>query len=194
VLHFCKYFANPISILNLAVSSESQWFQYHLISCPYGNTVNFSCTSQIHFCAINTSFFPFKPVGTQMPKNPQNSPFLFWHVNPHLIYECLGRPHSPRRMTDSSIASRTSAQLHNKGPIGYNGTPQIHPQNCPFPFVDHYPHLIHPSLDRLHSPSQMASGSNHPFCHSSLFGQTQTDRWARRQICNMSAYAQRVTR
>jgi len=31
------------------------------------------------------------------------------------------------------------AQLRN---IGYNGTPHIHPQNCPFPFDDHHPHLI----------------------------------------------------
>ena len=33
----------------------------------------------------------------------------------------------------SSIAVRTSAQLRNKVPIGYNGTLQIHPTNCPFP-------------------------------------------------------------
>ena len=33
----------------------------------------------------------------QMLKNPQNSPFLLGHVNPHLIHECLGRPHSPRQ-------------------------------------------------------------------------------------------------
>ena len=29
------------------------------------------------------------------------------------------------------------AQLCNKVPIGYNGTPKIHPQNCPFPFDDY---------------------------------------------------------
>ena len=53
------------------------------------------------------------------------------------------------------------AQLCNKVPIGYNGTPQIHTKNCPFPStIMHHPHLIHPSIDRLHSPSQTASGSN----------------------------------
>jgi len=64
----------------------------------------------------------------------------------------------------------------------YNGTPQIHPQNCPFPFDDHHPHLIHPSFDRPHSPSQTASGSNQPFCHSRAytFPDRQTDRWNRR--------------
>jgi len=35
-------------------------------------------------------------------------------------------------------------------------------------------HLIHPFLDRPHSPSQMASGSNQPLCHSTLSGQRQT--------------------
>jgi len=40
------------------------------------------------------------------------------------------------------------AQLRIKVPIGYNGMPQ----NCPFPFDDNHPHLIHPSFDRTHSP------------------------------------------
>jgi len=34
------------------------------------------------------------------------------------------------------------------------------------------PHLIHSSLDRRHSPSQTASGSNQPFWHNTLSGQT----------------------
>jgi len=71
-----------------------------------------------------------------------------------------------------------------KGPTGYNGMPQIHLQNCPFPFDNHHPHLIHQSLDRLLSPSQMASRSNQPFCHSSLL---RTDRWATRMFCTISA-------
>jgi len=32
-----------------------------------------------------------------------------------------------------------------------DGTPQIHPQNCPFLFDDYYPRLIHLSLDRPYS-------------------------------------------
>ena len=43
--------------------------------------------------------------------------------------------HGPIPLTtpnNSSIGSHISTQLHNKGPIGYNGTPEIHPQNCPF--------------------------------------------------------------
>jgi len=56
--------------------------------------------------------------------------------------------------------------------------PQIHLPKLPLPFDDHHPRLTRPSLDRLHSPSRTASGSNQPFCHSTLSGPTgrQTDR------------------
>jgi len=94
----------------------------------------------------------------------------------------------------------TLAQLYNKAPIGYIGMPQIHPQNCLFPST--ITHLIHPSLDRPHLPSQTASGSNQPFCHSTLSGptdrptdrHTQTDRWARRHVYTISAYARYIDR
>ena len=69
---------------------------------------------------------------------------------------------TPLTTPNSSIAVHTSTQLHNKGSNGYNGTPKIHPQNRPFPFDDHHQNLMHPFLDRPHSP-QMASGSNQPF-------------------------------
>ena len=36
---------------------------------PYGNIVNFSHTSQIHFLTNYTSFRPFKRMGVQMPNN-----------------------------------------------------------------------------------------------------------------------------
>ena len=52
----------------------------------------------------------------------------------------------------------------------------------PLGYVD--PCLIHPSLDRPHSPSQTASGSNQPFCHNTISGQTstQTDTQSDRQM------------
>jgi len=76
------------------------------------------------------------------------------------------------------------AQLRNKVPVGYNGMPQIHPK-LPLSFENYHPHLIHPSLERPHSPSQTASGSTQLFCHNTLSGQTdrQTDRWSRQETC-----------
>jgi len=66
------------------------------------------------------------------------------------------------------------AQLCNKVPISYNGIWDAtnSPRNSFLPFVNHHPHLIHPSLDRPHSPSKTASGSYQPFCHSTLSGLT----------------------
>jgi len=85
---------------------------------------------------------------------------------------------------DSSIAVRTSTQWRNKVPTGYNGTPQIHSPNCPFPFDDHHQNLIHPYQVRPHSPPQTASGCNQPFCHCS---HVRTDRWDGRRFSYMSA-------
>jgi len=62
----------------------------------------------------------------------------------------------------------------NKVFIGYNGTPQIHPPNCTFPFDDHHQNLIYPYQARPHSPPQTASGSNQPFGHCL---HVRTDRW-----------------
>jgi len=57
---------------------------------------------------------------------------------------------------------------------------QIYPQNCPFPFDDYNPRLIHPFLDRPNSPPQTASGSNQPFRQKlpeyTLRSDRQTDR------------------
>ena len=66
------------------------------------------------------------------------------------------------------------------------------PPKLSFPLRWSPPHLIHPSLDRPHSPPQTGSGSIRPCCHSTLSGQTdrptdtQTDRWVRRQVSKIS--------
>ena len=59
-------------------------------------------------------------------------------------------------------------------------SPHTFTPKLPFPFNNQHPHLIHPSLDRPHPPSQTASGSNQPFYHNILYGQIdrQTDRTA----------------
>jgi len=69
------------------------------------------------------------------------------------------------------------AQLCNKVAIGYNWTPRIHPQNCPFPSTITTP-CNAPILDQRHSSPKTASVSTQPFCHNTLSGQTdwQTDR------------------
>jgi len=39
------------------------------IYCPYGNILNFSRTSRIHFSANNTSFCPFRPMGLSVHRH-----------------------------------------------------------------------------------------------------------------------------
>ena len=77
----------------------------------------------------------------------------------------------------SLIAARTSAQLRNKGPIGYNGTPQIRPQNCPFPSTI-TTHLIHLFLDRPHSHPKRHPD---PISHFAIIHCGQTDQPTDRQ-------------
>jgi len=89
---------------------------------------------------------------------------------------------------DSLIAAFTSSQLCNKVPIGYNGTPKIHPQNCPFPStITTPPNTPIPRPTPLTTPNDIQIQS--AICHNMLCGQTDrpTDRWFRRMIPNMSA-------
>jgi len=92
---------------------------------------------------------------------------------------------------DSSIALRTSTQRRNKVPIGYNGTPQIHPPKCPFRFDDHHQNLIHRFQARPHSPRQTASQSIHVCGHSSYL---RTDRRKRRDECSVPSALRSVER
>jgi len=138
--------------------------------------------------AISTSFPCWKQWGKNAKNarnHARNSPFPLRHVDFYLTYEC-GMP-GPTRLTmpnDSSTAVHISTQRCNKVPIGYNGTPQIHPPNCPFPFDDHHQNLIHPYQAQPHSPPQTASGSNQSCCHCS---HVRTDRCATWEFSNMSA-------
>ena len=57
-----------------------------------------------------------------------------------VVREALNRPVrfayakiTPCTPNDSLTGSRTSVRLRKKVPIGYSETPQIHPQNYPFP-------------------------------------------------------------
>jgi len=89
-----------------------------------------------------------------------------------LFYSVFGK--CLNNFTDKSFLITTSppkviweervalAQLRNNVPLVTVGRPKFTPKTA-LPFDDHHPHLIHPSLNRPHSPSQMASGSTQPF-------------------------------
>ena len=72
-----------------------------------------------------------KNVG-KTPRNVPNCLFPLQHADPSNTP--MPGPTTLTTPNKSSISSHTSTQLCNKVPIGYTGTPQIHPENCPIPF------------------------------------------------------------
>ena len=84
--------------------------------------------------------------------------------------------------------SRTTTQ---QGPHWLEWGAPNSPPKLPLTLGRSSPHLIHPSLDRPHSPSQTESESNQPFYHSTHSGQTdrQTNTRDRRKVSKKSAYA-----
>ena len=136
--------------------------------------------SQHHFAHSNKCGRKCRKMPETMPETAPSlearGPYLIHHI-------WMPGPTPLTTPNDSLIAVRTSRQLCNKVPIGYNGTPYIHPENCPFS-DDHHQNLIHPFLDWPLSPPQRASRSNQSFRHNTLL---RTDRWGRRMFRNISA-------
>jgi len=146
----------------------------------YGNTAYFSNRSRL---SISMSVYPYVAIvkyWTKISQNAENharnSPFFLRHVDFHLTHECLGPPHSPRQTTARSLY----ALPHNDAtkspfPIGYNGTPQIHPPNCPCPFDDHHQNLIHPY--RARPPPQRAKRHPDPISRFATASHVRADKW-----------------
>jgi len=76
-------------------------------------------------------------------------------------------PSEPTTQTASQSVQPYSLRGPQSVPILYNGTP-LSPQNCPFPWGDLDPHLIHGPLGPPESTSQTASRSVQPFFQGSL--------------------------
>jgi len=119
---------------------------------------------------ISVTKYATVTIGPMGASDPKIHPFALRHVNPYLTHEWLGWPHSPPQMTARSVThfcTTTQQRPHWLQQDAPNSPPKL-----PFPFEDNHTHLIHLSLDQPHSLSWTASGSNHPFCHSTLSRQT----------------------
>jgi len=126
---------------------------------------------------------------------PRNCPFPLGHVDYYLINTYLNWPHSPLQTTAWSVHA-LPCNYATKSPLVTVRRPKFTLKTAPAPILwQSPPHLIHSSFDRSNSQSQMASGSNQPFCHSALSPtdrntdwHTQTIRWNRRQVSKNSTY------
>ena len=123
----------PASTSNLIAFLESQW------NVDSNNVLSVRRCYQIITHESNTFLLqntPLKLLGQRWQTNPKST-LPVEACGPHLIWMPGVTPLTTPN--DSLTAARTSSQLCNKGPISYNGTPQIHPQNCPFSFDNHHP-------------------------------------------------------
>jgi len=137
---------------------------FPMTHCPYGNIVNFSHTSQIHFCWTMRHSW-----GRKFPETSQ-TPLPLAARQPSSNTPMPG-PSTLNTSNNSSISSCTAHNYATKSPFITMGQCKS-PPKLPLPLQRSPPHLIHPSLDWPHSPSQTVSRANQPFCHSKLFRST----------------------
>jgi len=87
-------------------------------------------------------------------------------VHPHLVHGSVNPLDSSSQMAARSVQPFFHS-TQQRVPIPYNGLPPFPPSKLPLAWRSG-PHLMHGSLDRPESTSQMASPSVQPFLHSSL--------------------------
>jgi len=136
------------------------------------------------FSTNDTPKTPFRSMDENHPL--KNLYFLLTVVDPDPSNTWMLGPTPITTQNGSSITPRTFTQLRNKNPIGYNGTPHVHSQNCPFCGRSPPPSICL-NLGPADPPLQTASKSNQPF-FPNFTGQTDqqtdrhrpTDKWDRR--------------
>jgi len=88
---------------------------------------------------------------------PQNCPFSWGDLDPHLAYDSLG-PSEPTNQTASLLVRLFLHRWPQSVPILYNRTP-LSLSKLPLPMGRSGPHLIHGSLGPPESSTQMACRS-----------------------------------
>jgi len=137
LIRFCTWISRqpPLRSWTWLHHKKGNLIQNSAVYRAYGNTVNFSHTSRMHFSA---SLGLLKPMHAEMPKNAtnhaRNRPFPLRHVDFHLTHECLGLPHSPCQTTARSLY----ALPHNdatKSPLVIMGRGKFTPKTAPSPWT-----------------------------------------------------------
>ena len=95
LLQFLQIFREP----QLRSYQKAHEQTFPTIHCPYGNIMNFSRTSQIHFCFKNTLKNAVQTEGDEKRPKPF---FPLRHIDLHLIHPSLDRPQSPPQSASRS--------------------------------------------------------------------------------------------
>ena len=125
-------------------------------------------------------------------------PLLLGARGPHLLHPSFRRLHSLHQTTTRSVYVLPHNYAINSALVTLG-----HPKftlKLPLPFVNHHPHLIHHrSTDPTHHPKRHPDpisrfATVHFWTDGPTGTQTQTDRWSRRQVSKISAYARYTDR
>ena len=111
---------------------NNSW-SFQTIHLPNGNVIRLLQTNQSYFNVGNTMGNLIVKVGH---KNPQNLPLPLHNVDPHLIHQYLGRPHTPPQTTARTVHALWHSYAA-KSPLVKMGRPICAPK-LPLP-VDRSP-------------------------------------------------------
>jgi len=183
-LHYCKFRANSNidrELYCIFGKTMKRRFQRYLVRTEILSTFHvwIECISVRkirHYAHSNQWWRKCRKIPETAPSLGEREPDPVQYAHPS-----TDPTHHAKRQLDWFTHYHTTMQ---QSPLRLQWDAQLHLQNCLFPFDDHYLYLIHLSLDRPYSPFQTASGSNQPFCHSTLSRQTDrpTDTHAHRQM------------
>jgi len=178
LLHFCKFLVNP------NIDFKPNYF-FQKPTDVSNDILSIPKYSELFMHKSKTFLLKKYAIQTNGVKKTPKLPLSLAERGPPF------NTHIPRLtpLTTSNNSSITSCAF-TQYPHWLQWMPQIHPTKLPLLLRWSPPPFNTPSLDWLHSTPQMASGSNQPFCHNTLSGQTHrpTDGIGK-QINKKSAYA-----
>jgi len=118
--------------------------------CPYKNIINFSHTTEY----ISVKNMPLKPLGQWGQMTPKSTLPLEAR-EPHLIHECLGRPHLSPQTTARSLHALPHNYATNS-PLVTMGCPKFTTKTAPSPLTITTPSNISiPQLTPLTTPNNI---------------------------------------
>jgi len=170
LLHvFCKFLANQYRPRTW-LSVESQW------NVDSNDILSVRKYSQLFMHESNTFLLKIRHWNqwANGGKKPKTAPFPWGKWTPHLVHQYLDPTHWPLQMTARSVYA-LRYNYARKSILVRMGCPKFTPKTAPS-LQRLLPHIIHPSLNRPHLPSQTAYRSNQPFCHSTLSGPIDTSK------------------